>query len=1133
MSAKQMFSGLWASALCVALGLPAGVYGFTWPASGAATIPAGETVIVTDADYDAVNALDEIKIEDRATNIFQTTKAPTTQITGNGAWVKRGNATWTLAKAQGTFYGSFIIEEGVVTNAISSGKGWPWCNDYDRHTFTIKEGAMFVNTATDSAISFGPHRIHIAGTGVNGEGVIVNRANKGFTLTKLKLDGDAKIACTHANGSFTLGPYSSTSGRCELRGHTLTVDTKNYLTMYRSELVGDEGGLIRVTSGDLIFGAEASYNNPFLCIEPNAGAFAMAHSGTIHIKRDVPNIQVPLTIESGADVTLKHYHENYVSDCAYNVNTNAWAGNVTVNAGAVLRLRTDIAKGGKHFRITGNVTGAGALLFPHVGSYATSGDFYIESPTNSFAGGLLVGTNVNSGSLYLAYSNSVPDYTKCKVTTGYVTARLTPGEHAWSPASLTAFTEGIVRSGETFVAMDARPQPNETASFDISEFGLPQGWDHYAFGADGGTVEISGTADHPVSLFSAYGTLKFTGEAKLTNTVATSVWTNRFGEMLFDGAKVVTGIDGAYVGAFPKSFYNTWPLDVTPIGKMRVRNSEFLTDYGCVLDGSPLTNTVDGVLATNLLYGAVKVGWRGRGVLEIEGNSVVSNRFIVGTALVDSSLATKLTSPHQCQYGFGAVYQRGGEVALIGNKYWGSTAFTSILGCGPKTFGYYEASGGKTILAGQLNCGAYGTGSIYVDGGEMVATNHPAEPSTKTPVLYFANLNYSRCALYVKNGGRFFTHGETRAVINAASGMYGNFTAAGEGSFMGLGLLVVGSKNVPLGNAAFFNAIDGGTIQARTIYAESITPETNFVCVCFNGGTFKSLVTGYKLFGRSSSTSNGDGPYTVVRVYGKGGAVDTAGLNTTYIDAPIKAAHGGGVASVNWTPRTGCQYPPLVQIIGDGYGASALAEFDSRSGTVTGVTVTSPGCGYTYAKAAFIFGWEGASAMTAITNDCVIAQNDTHGSFAKKGAGTLTLRAENSWGGDTILAGGVLKSGIDGAIPADGTFVLAGGTLDMNGTTLSDGTAMPKKWAVDVPTALTNGTITYAGNLAFPEGATMELRGSEALAGSNNSMTLLTVTGTVTDAPSLSPTGDPRWKAWWRGNSIRLTRINGTFMVIR
>ena len=146
--ARLTFRWLFATAICVALAPSAGA--FTWPTSGTATIPAGETVIVTDADYDAVNALDEITISDGGTNIFETSKAPTTQIKGSGAWVKRGNATWTLSTAQGTFYGSFIIEAGVVTNAISTGKGGVWCNDYDRHTFTIKEGAMFVNTATMS-----------------------------------------------------------------------------------------------------------------------------------------------------------------------------------------------------------------------------------------------------------------------------------------------------------------------------------------------------------------------------------------------------------------------------------------------------------------------------------------------------------------------------------------------------------------------------------------------------------------------------------------------------------------------------------------------------------------------------------------------------------------------------------------------------------------------------------------------------------------------------------------------------------------------------------------------------------------------------------------------------------------------
>jgi autotransporter-associated beta strand protein len=322
-------------------------------------------------------------------------------------------------------------------------------------------------------------------------------------------------------------------------------------------------------------------------------------------------------------------------------------------------------------------------------------------------------------------------------------------------------------------------------------------------------------------------------------------------------------------------------------------------------------------------------------------------------------------------------------------------------------------------------------------------------------------------------------------------------------------------------------------MESWRFMANDVTPETNFVCVGFNGGTIKARSNGYSIFG-SITTSDGVGPSTVVRVYEKGGAVDTAGHKEIFSDAPIKAAEGGGVASIPWTPRTGCQYPPLVLIRGDGYGASALAEFDSRSGTVTGVTVTSPGCGYTYAKAEFIFGYEGTDkSIIALTNDCVIAQNNGKGSFTKKGEGKLTLRAENTWGGDTILAGGVLKSGIDGAISANGTFVLAGGTLDMNGTTLSDGTAMPRKWAVDVRTALENGTVAYDGDLAFPEGATLDLRGEEILTDSDSNMTLLSVTGTVTGAPSLPELDNPRWKAWWRGGSIRLTKSYGTTVVFR
>ena len=99
-----------AFAAFMAVGAAADESAFTWPESGDATIPKGVTVVVTDSDYDRVNALTSITISDGATNIFQTSKAPTTQILGSGAWVKRGDAYWTLSVEQRNFYGSMIIE---------------------------------------------------------------------------------------------------------------------------------------------------------------------------------------------------------------------------------------------------------------------------------------------------------------------------------------------------------------------------------------------------------------------------------------------------------------------------------------------------------------------------------------------------------------------------------------------------------------------------------------------------------------------------------------------------------------------------------------------------------------------------------------------------------------------------------------------------------------------------------------------------------------------------------------------------------------------------------------------------------------------------------------------------------------
>jgi hypothetical protein len=103
----------------------------------------------------------------------------------------------------------------------------------------------------------------------------------------------------------------------------------------------------------------------------------------------------------------------------------------------------------------------------------------------------------------------------------------------------------------------------------------------------------------------------------------------------------------------------------------------------------------------------------------------------------------------------------------------------------------------------------------------------------------------------------------------------------------------------------------------------------------------------------------------------------------------------------------------------------------------------------------------------------------------------------------------------------------------MNGTTLSDGTAMPKKWAVDVRSAIENGTVVYDGDLVFPEGSTLEFRGTSEFPDSDASFAILTVTGLVTGAPVLPELGNPRWKAWWSGKSIKVKKFYGTTVVFR
>lgn len=97
--------------------------------------------------------------------------------------------------------------------------------------------------------------------------------------------------------------------------------------------------------------------------------------------------------------------------------------------------------------------------------------------------------------------------------------------------------------------------------------------------------------------------------------------------------------------------------------------------------------------------------------------------------------------------------------------------------------------------------------------------------------------------------------------------------------------------------------------------------------------------------------------------------------------------------------------PPSVTITGDGSGATAIAEIDDTSGTITNINVTDPGTGYSEASIT-ISGGAGVGA-TAIP---IISPINGHGSDARSELGSIYKMIRVVFEGDE---GGVLPTGIE------------------------------------------------------------------------------------------------------------------------
>lgn len=599
-----------------------------------------------------------------------------------------------------------------------------------------------------------------------------------------------------------------------------------------------------------------------------------------------------------------------------------------------------------------------------------------------------------------------------------------------------------------------------------------------------GRVTLAGGSTGEITVNQTDGALVLTGERAFHldgGVVGTNVTDALEASLVVDGAKdVVLGATPFHVGGAL-----TRVSSQKSTGRMIVTNS-------LVRNARIETKT----FAAHSTNDALCVGLNGDAVLEIRDGAVITNRLIIG-GLYYWENSKQDSNSH------GAVIQTGGEMAVLGDTGVGEG---STIGTQSGN-GYYELRGGRLVWMGSLSVSHYGTGagSFLQLGGTSVFTNAFGS-SSKPAIGPNAGANGGSGVMRFA-GGRAEIHASVRLCGGATNGGRSVMTVEGDADVDAFDNFVsLAGVHTTHGNFSYYKqgdlALVGGVLRATgfaTGYSSSCPDYPQFYSVGFNGGTFRTSASSMDVSKGTTSTYYQN--MTNFVVYAGGATVDTDGKTGNNSSVPFRGAWGRGVKSFSLADMSDKRFiaAPYIIIKGDGIGATAVVDFDSFSGKVTGVRVLTPGVGYTWAKA-LLYRDTGDTYIEGV--DCVLADNSSIGDFTKKGEGDFTLNAANTWGGDTILRGGVLRLGVDGALPAGSRVVCDGGRL-----AVADGVTLPAEMTFSVP--------NYDGT---------------------NSVTLLEFEGAVpASLPEITCEGIPSTinKVILSGKKLNLTPVRGTVLIFR
>ncbi len=515
----------------------------------------------------------------------------------------------------------------------------------------------------------------------------------------------------------------------------------------------------------------------------------------------------------------------------------------------------------------------------------------------------------------------------------------------------------------------------------------------------GETLMVSNTTDATLMFdLSGKGTFLKMGEGKLT----VDKQQNSFGGMVKvrEGTLAVTNayaIGNAARNPFSladMSFENGSTLEIATTSFWIGNQKTLVVTNANVVRSSALAKTADCAVNVNMYDG-------NSAVMKIYGDSHVTNKLVVGNK------------------GCGSVYQYGGDVFAANNTVVGSNGY-----------GYYELDDGKLSVDGYFCIAGYSaaksTGVFVQHGGtfevnrwEVLEGSKSSSFITSKKKSNSVSTDESR-ALFYLDGGTFtsacnLTFGESGK--GAAPGGESQFVVADSAvaTVAASSAVVLSSRT---NHTAIVNVIDGGRLITGKIYrgyeGEDFRLAKSHVNI--NGGIIEIQQQGNGVLFSNGSSSTADEIKQrhvpdAVTIYEKGVTFDGGTAQQPAINASLRAPVGNGVKSIT-LPQEVLDHTyvgaPVIKISGGGgEAASAVALFDSKSGKVEGVRITSPGFGYTSVPTVKIYdGDKGLTEYEVAPQNILIAANSQTGGVTICGGRNFVLSQTNTFGGTLTLKAG-------------------------------------------------------------------------------------------------------------------------------